>query len=164
MARVKRYPTPLNISIEIPLKFFITKIFSPEFRWQWSCKNSFRSNKSPTTFGQWLFAYLAAKQSHCFLPLPFFTGCASICSFPVTSDKSTSGPRAIKEKNMLFSFSIFLASCAWSVLNLRHSLLSVTLRTNLPSQCRYFMQYLVDWGSALYNRMDRSTNSSHKVM
>lgn len=31
-----------------------------------------------------------------------------------------SGPRAIKAKNILLSFSIFFASCAWSVLNLRH--------------------------------------------
>ena len=26
---------------------------------------------------------------HCFLPLPFLDGCASVCSFPVTSDRST---------------------------------------------------------------------------
>lgn len=31
-----------------------------------------------------------------------------------------SGPRAIKVKNILLSFSIFLASCAWSVLYFRH--------------------------------------------
>jgi hypothetical protein len=31
-----------------------------------------------------------------------------------------SGPRAINVKKILFSFSIFLASCAWSVLYFRH--------------------------------------------
>lgn len=31
-----------------------------------------------------------------------------------------SGPRVISAKNILFSFSIFLASCAWSVLNFKH--------------------------------------------
>lgn len=34
--------------------------------------------------------------------------------------KIPSGPRAIIVKNMLLSFSIFLASCAWSVLYFRH--------------------------------------------
>lgn len=83
-------------------------------------------------------------------------------------------------KNMLINFSKFLASCAWSVLNLktlrssnsgnfissgfgsRVSWLSVTSRTNVPSQCLYLKTYQVDW-SAKNNWIDRLMNSSHKV-
>lgn len=59
-------------------------------------------------------------RSYCLLPRPFFDCCCSACSFPETSLISASGPRVMRAKKMLLSFSIFFASWAWSVLNFKH--------------------------------------------
>jgi len=60
-----------------------------------------------------------------------------------------SGPRAINVKNILLSFSIFLASCAWSVLYFRHwskttiKFRNIYVRCDLESNRERGMKYFL---------------------
>ena len=70
---------------------------------------------------------------------------ASSASSTTICDARSAVTSALQLKRMkrLLSSVIFFTSWLWSVLNLRHTLSSVTLSTSFASTCRYFTRYRV---------------------